>query len=261
MNNMQSPLPGGSGGNPAASQTATPSEKQPLRPLANAVHTLGLLGFIGVWTYFAYTQADQMRSMPVPHHFQMYLPTMAVEWLMFGYIVYGVRSRGVSWKELLGPRWSKGKGTRIDIAIAAGFWAASFIILGIVGYLLRMEASPDNLKFMTPDSAVEMVFWVLLSITAGICEETIFRAYLQRQFAAWTRSLPVGVVVSAAFFGAGHIYQGRKQAILIAVYGLMFGILAAVRRSVKPGMMAHAWQDSVAGIAASILAKRHLFGA
>jgi membrane protease YdiL (CAAX protease family) len=222
---------------------------------------LGLLGFLGAWTYFGFTQAGQMRAMQAPHHFQMYLPTMSIEWLMFGYIVYGVRSSGVSLKELLGPRWSKGKGTLIDIGIAAAFWIGSLIVLAIVGHLMRMKSGMDSIKFMLPEGPLEMVFWVLLSITAGICEETIFRAYLQRQFTAWTRSLPVGVVLSAAFFGAGHIYQSGRQAILIGVYGLLFGALAAARRSVKPGMMAHAWHDSVAGILSSILAKRHLFGA
>src|SRR5947209_2187974 len=28
----------------------------------------------------------------------------------------------------------------------------------------------------------EITFWIVLSVTAGICEETVFRSYLQRQF-------------------------------------------------------------------------------
>jgi membrane protease YdiL (CAAX protease family) len=199
-----------------------------------------------------------MRLMAVPNHFRMYLPTMAFEWLMFGYIAYGVRRRGISLKELLGPRWSRGKENLVDMAIAAGFLVASLIVLTLVRHLLRMTEGVDNVKFMMPDGPLEMVFWVLLSFTAGVCEETIFRAYLQRQLAAWTRNLTVGIVISAAIFGAMHVYQGGKQAISIGIFGLLFGILAAVRRSVKPGMMAHAAQDSFAGILISILSKRHL---
>jgi Type II CAAX prenyl endopeptidase Rce1-like len=30
--------------------------------------------------------------------------------------------------------------------------------------------------------ATEITFWIVLSVTAGICEETVFRGYLQRQF-------------------------------------------------------------------------------
>jgi membrane protease YdiL (CAAX protease family) len=262
MSDIQSPPLGGSQvANQFGEQGTSSGEAQPLRALASPVHTLGLLGFLGAFAYLSYTQAGQMRAMAAPNHFQMYLPTMAIEWLMFGYIVYGSRCSGVSLKELLGPRWSSGKQTLVDIGIAAGFWLGSLFVLAIVGHLMGMKSDFNNVKFMMPNTAIEMVLWVVLSITAGICEETIFRAYLQRQFAAWTHSLPVGVVLSAAIFGAGHIYQNGKQAILIGVYGVLFGVLAALRRSTKPGMMAHAWQDSAAGIVSSILAKRHLFGA
>ena len=85
-------------------------------------------------------------------------------------------------------------------------------------------------------------------MTAGICEETIFRGYLQRQFVAWTHSAPVGVILSAVLFGAGHIYQGSKATVVIGVYGLMFGILAEVRQNLRPGMMTHAWHDAITGL-------------
>jgi len=40
------------------------------------------------------------------------------------------------------------------------------------------------------------------------------------------------------------------MATIIALYGLMFGVFAYWRRSVRPGMIAHAWQDAVTGILA-----------
>jgi hypothetical protein len=36
--------------------------------------------------------------------------------------------------------------------------------------------------------------------------------------------------------------------LLITAYGAFFGILAHLRRSLRAGMFAHAWQDSVSGI-------------
>jgi uncharacterized protein len=92
------------------------------------------------------------------------------------------------------------------------------------------------------------VLWIALSVSAGICEEAIFRGYLQRQFAAFTRSAPAGIILSAIAFGAGHAYQGSRMTVLIALYGLMFGLLAHWRGSVRPGMIAHAWQDSLSGL-------------
>jgi uncharacterized protein len=47
--------------------------------------------------------------------------------------------------------------------------------------------------------------------------------------------------------------------ILIAAYGAMFCLLALQRRSLRAGMMAHAWHDFITG-AALVLAKHlHAF--
>ena len=84
-------------------------------------------------------------------------------------------------------------------------------------------------------------------MTAGFCEEIIFRGYLQRQFAAVTRSMLGGVVLSAIVFGASHGYEGSPRMLLLALYGLMFGLLAWSRKSLRPGMIAHAWHDALSG--------------
>jgi hypothetical protein len=64
---------------------------------------------------------------------------------------------------------------------------------------------------LAPQGQFESLLWIALAVTAGICEEIIFRGYLQRQFVAWTRGAPIGVLLSAALFGAGQIYQGCKS--------------------------------------------------
>jgi hypothetical protein len=70
---------------------------------------------------------------------------------------------------------------------------------------------------------------------------------------ALTKSAPAGILLSAATFGAAHAYQGFRMTILIALYGAMFGILAYWRASVRPGMIAHAWQDSLNGVLAIVM--------
>jgi CAAX protease family protein len=108
------------------------------------------------------------------------------------------------------------------------------------------------MRFILPHGGAEIALWIALSVTAGICEEAIFRGY-QRQFMAFTGSAPAGILISAAAFGVAHVYQGYRVGILIGLYGTMFGILAHWRGSVRPGMMAHAWQDSVSGILAGAI--------
>lgn len=90
-------------------------------------------------------------------------------------------------------------------------------------------------------------------MTAGFCEETIFRGYLQKQFIAWTNNAALGVFLSAAVFGVCHIYQGAKAAVVITVFGLLFGTLAQWRKSMRPGMITHAMHDTLSGLAVRFL--------
>jgi uncharacterized protein len=112
-----------------------------------------------------------------------------------------------------------------------------------------MRRSQPNIQRSTHATTV----WIALSVTAGICEETVFRGYLQRQFTAPTKSAPAGILLSAVAFGAAHAYQGFRIVILIGLCGALFGILAYWRGSVRPGMIAHTWQDSLNGVLASVM--------
>jgi membrane protease YdiL (CAAX protease family) len=228
------------------------------RPVAGALHTLVLLAILGTWAYFGRLNAIHMRAEAHPNHLFLYGKTLLFEWVVFAYIVFGVRRHGVSLREVIGPRWTKASEILRDVGIAAAFELCALLVLGFVGRLLQAGSNVQNVRFMAPAGGLELAVWLMLSITAGICEETIFRGYLQRQFTGWTRNVVAGVLVSGALFGAAHIYQGGKQAIIIGVYGTMFGALAAFRRSLKPGMMAHAFQDSAAGVAMILAAKYKL---
>jgi len=90
-------------------------------------------------------------------------------------------------------------------------------------------------------------------MTAGFCEEIIFRGYLQRQFAAVAHTMLGGVALSAIVFGASHGYEGSPRMLLLALYGLMFGLLAWWRKSLRPGMIAHAWHDALSGAVLRLL--------
>jgi len=58
----------------------------------------------------------------------------------------------------------------------------------------------------------------------------------------------IGILLSAAIFGASHGYEGPQRMVQIGVFGLMFGVLAHFRKSLRPGMIAHAWHDSFSGL-------------
>ena len=217
------------------------------RRIASPLHTAGVLLVLAAWTVWNAFHADRLRAAVNPPRLPLYATTALFEWLLFAFVAWGASARLV-----LGPRWQSVRHVLRDIGVAAVFWVISAILLAVLSNVLRVTELGRNTQFMLPRNALEIVPWIALSITAGICEEAIFRGYLQPQLGALTRSAPAGILLSAAAFGAGHAYQGFRAAVLIALYGAMFGLLAHWRRSVRPGMIAHAWQDSLSGL---VLAK------
>jgi membrane protease YdiL (CAAX protease family) len=197
--------------------------------------------------------ANQMRTAANPHRVRSYVLTIFFEWLLFVFVVVGVRRSGASVLLVLGDHWHSARQVLRDIGIALAFWLVSAGILFILGRLLRVAALARNMDFILPHGAAELTLWIALSVTAGICEETVFRGYLQRQFIALTKSAPAGILLSAAAFGVAHVYQGFRMVILIGVFGAMFGILAYWRGSVRPGMIVHAWQDSLGGVVSALM--------
>ena len=196
-----------------------------------------------------------MRAVQNPHRPAVYVLTILWEWSLVAYIAWGAKRHGFSLRELIGGKWNDLKDFLKDVAIAAGFWLIALFVLFCTAVALHATKAGQNIRLLLPQNQLEMFLWILTSITAGICEEIIFRGYFQRQFGAWTGSMPAGVLLSAAVFGAGHIYQGWRSAIIIVVYGLLFGILAEMRKSLRPGMMTHAWHDGFAGLAGRLIAK------
>jgi len=93
---------------------------------------------------------------------------------------------------------------------------------------------------------LEALLWIALSIVAGISEEAVYRGYLQTQFTGLTNSHSIGILASAIAFGAAHLYQGLARASVIAASAVLYGLVVKWRRSVRPGMFAHALQDAIA---------------
>jgi hypothetical protein len=211
-----------------------------------------VLAAIGAWTIGHKIFADQLSATANPNRMRFYVFTLFYEWFLFVLVVAGVRRSGASVLIVLGEHWHSVRRVLRDIGIAAGFWIVAAVLLWIFGWLLRIAALGRNVS-MLPRRGIELTLWIALSVTAGICEETIFRGYLQRQFMALTKSAPAGILLSAAAFGAAHAYQGFRMVILISLYGAMFGILAYLRGSVRPGMIAHAWNDSLNGVLAGLV--------
>ncbi|HYM12233.1 MAG TPA: CPBP family intramembrane glutamic endopeptidase [Bryobacterales bacterium] len=195
----------------------------------------------------------QSRSSPgpnlVPQHqglVPLYVSLIVLEWALVRYVWAGVRKQGGGLFELIGGRWSTAKTALLDFAIALPFWVVWEATARLVHALLgRSEAK--SIDVLLPKGATEVALWFALSASAGVCEEIVFRGYFQKQFRALTGSVAAAVLLQAIVFGAAHAYQGLKQVSVITVLGVLYGLLAEWCRTLRPGMLAHAWSDIYGG--------------
>ena len=181
----------------------------------------------------------------------IYFLTMAIEWIIVAFIAWGARWKGASLSILAGSFSPTLRSIARDLGLAIAFLIAANVVLGILSFILGriFHATPNAaMKNFLPHTGLEIAIWMLLALTAGICEEMIFRGYLQRQFTLWTGNAAAGIAVQGILFGVAHAYQGPTQILLIVVYGCMFGSLAYWRKSLRPGMAAHFIQDAIGGL-------------
>lgn len=221
-------------------------------PLWQYGYTLVL---VGAMLFMSYSGADKQGEFAKRHgHIVFYSVTIATELVLLGLTYLGMRFARLKLREVVGGRWNTSEDFFLDVAVAFGFWILAYAVLIGLGYAMHM-ASPGaidegkkTIELLAPHNALELVLWICMSTTAGFVEEIVFRGYFQRQFSTLLRNVWVGMLVSAAIFGLSHGYEGKRRMLLIFIYGAMFGTLAILRKSLRPGMMAHAWHDSLQGV-------------
>jgi len=93
-----------------------------------------------------------------------------------------------------------------------------------------------------------------MGITAGFCEEVLFRAFLMTEFARAGHDKVTQVIIPGLAFGlshAGYLNQGFLPwlgiALPVAFIGMMWGIAYLLgRRSLVPAIVAHFLNDATA---------------
>jgi uncharacterized protein len=95
---------------------------------------------------------------------------------------------------------------------------------GMVRLLLKV-------KELLPHTPHERRLWLLVSVTAGICEEIVFRGFLPWYILAlgafFRLEVPLlaALVLSSILFGLAHIYQGWKGVLGTGLLGALFAYL------------------------------------
>ena len=233
---------------------AVPAKPQPIAP---PWHTIVLLVVV---VGLSALQAVPKLSRPAAHPnlLATYLLTVVYELFLLGYVwLTAVLKYKVPLRDLIGGRWRRPLDFFKDVGVAILFEFAVIGLLVTARYALKFSGAAAA-KGMLPVTVRELTAFLILSVVAGFCEEIVFRGYFLRQFAAWTGSVWVGVILQGIAFGLAHGYQGWKGMLVISAYGAMFGILAVLWKSLRPGIMQHGGQDAFSGIIAWVAVKRHI---
>jgi membrane protease YdiL (CAAX protease family) len=237
------------------SQLPQNSKRKLIAPLW---HTIVFVLFIVGYAYCGRTSVPRIEGMHLTNKVSLYFFMITLELILLAYVWFlGVKPAGGSFRAVIGGKWNTFGDVVRDIGVAFLFWLVVIVVLA--GLQFSMGKNPQTARaasMLAPGNFAEAIVWLMLSATAGICEEFIFRGYLQKQFQAITGSDAAAVALQAVLFGIAHSYQGVKSMVTITVYGALFGILAVYRKSLRPGMIQHAMQDSFAGLAFGLL--KHL---
>ena len=112
----------------------------------------------------------------------------------------------------------------------------------------RAKVAPklEAVAFMLPHTRREYRWFLLLSATAGICEELLFRGYLPWFFTPWLGTVGAYVAV-LVLFGLGHAYQGRSGTLKATAAGAVMCLIVLATGSLIPAMIIHALIDAGSG--------------
>ena len=182
----------------------------------------------------------------------LYAVTIAFQWMLVGLVAWRALSRGLTLQAMgLGPQPLLG-------IVLAGLLGA--VCIGGLQWMnlrrigkLEGEA-PELLRKLAnrllPVNLLEYLPYSALAITAGVCEEFVYRGFGIAAFSKAGLPLWLVVVFSSILFGLAHAYQGRGGIVSTGIFGVLLAIGRLWLGSLVPMMLWHAGLDLAAGIAA-----------
>lgn len=137
-----------------------------------------------------------------------------------------------------------------------GLWTSGALLLLLAAYLAyavaalaRSSHARDSVRqqfgtltTVLPHTRKELSWFGAVSLTAGFCEEFLFRGYLIWALAPWLTWWGAAGV-SVAIFAVGHAYQGGHGVLRTGAIGALFTVLVALFNSLWPAIAMHALLD------------------
>jgi uncharacterized protein len=202
-----------------------------------------------------YTRLKKLLALPsveIKEKLALYAVTIAFQWILVGVIVWRALVRGLTIQDL-------GLASQSWVGILATGLFGAILIGGLQWLNLRrigkMDGeTPELLRKLAnrllPVNLLEYLPYSALAITAGVCEEFVYRGFAIAVLSKAGLPLWLVVIVSSVLFGLAHAYQGRGGIVSTGIFGVLLALGRLGFGSLVPVMMWHAGLDLAAGIAA-----------
>lgn len=157
---------------------------------------------------------------------------VAWEWALLAFVAVALRAAGRDLASVGFPRLGRSElfWGGLVVAVAAGFLLAAPPGTG----------SGGGLVWYLPDTPLERTVWVLVALTAGVCEETLFRGFALTELRRRTGSVAVAVAVATAAFVLIHgLGQPPGDLARRAGIGLLFAGLYLWRGDLRGPVFIH----------------------
>ena len=228
------------------------------QPIAHWLHTVALFGLFILTTTFTEHRAAT-RDLGKTAHIPSYLASIAMEWVLLGLVIAGIHQR----RAFLVRAFQNRARTFIEsVGLGAAVYIAGFVAIAMVSSVLyftplfhkRNEAA---ITAIAPHTPFEFLLWFGVSLSAGLCEELVFRGYLLQQLNAWTRSPVASILLGALLFGSVHLYEGLGAILPLAALALVYGaVVHHFKGDLRAVVVAHTLQDFI--VALLLLARPYL---
>jgi membrane protease YdiL (CAAX protease family) len=140
--------------------------------------------------------------------------------------------------------------TALGAAFVVGYLALALVqIRALVAdpeRLVRFATRRMKMDPLAPRAADEQRLFVVLAVTAGLCEEFLYRGFALWYFTSLAGSV-AGFALAAVLFGLSHLYLGRMHVGRTAIVGAVFGLLVIGTGALWLAIVLHVAMDLMGG--------------
>jgi uncharacterized protein len=207
-----------------------------------------------LWDYLVYWPAFQRRALvdPAGARLRLWKLAIASAWplVAVGAALWSANGRSwVSFGFALPAGWRLWSSIAVVLLLALyqGLAVASLVSSAESRATLRQKIG--TLTAFVPQTGTEVGWFAGLSLTAGFCEEFLYRGYFIAVLVPWLGWWGAAVF-SLPFFAIGHLYQGWKGVLNTGIAGALYTLVVAIFGSLWPAIALHALIDLGSGVMA-----------